>query len=207
MNDDLAALRSVRFWGKETGCHSERLAHRKEKVCLKPLPGGFWGRPCRKPPATTGATPPLLQHARGAHPRTGPPVHRRERRRGPRPRGSGIRATGVGPRGLRRTAMRLPPGWTDRASTPTSFGALGADASAIPTLAATGHSPTGTAATSVATGASMAGTTSGLGTTSAPAASPITMAASAEEPASGTCSPEAGDARALCGETPCERVG
>jgi hypothetical protein len=107
--------------------------------------------------------------------------------------------------GLRRTATRLPPGWTDRAS--TSYEALGADASAIPTLAATGRSPTGTAATSVAAGASMAGTTGGLGTTSAPAASPITMAASAEEPASGTCSPETGDARAPCGETPCERVG
>ena len=99
MNDDLAALRSVRSWGKETGCHDERLAHRKEKVCLKPLPGGFWGRPCRKPPATTGAIPPLLQHTREAHPRTGPPVHRRERRRGPRPRGSGIGATGAGPQG------------------------------------------------------------------------------------------------------------
>jgi hypothetical protein len=46
--------------GKETGRHEERLVHRKEKVCLKPLPGGFWGRPCRKPPATTGATPLLL---------------------------------------------------------------------------------------------------------------------------------------------------
>src|SRR5690242_14773377 len=32
-------------------------------------------------------------------------------------------------------AMRLPPGWTDRASTPTSSEALGVDASAIPTLA------------------------------------------------------------------------
>jgi hypothetical protein len=34
MNDDLAALRSVRSWGKETGRHDERLAHRKKKVCL-----------------------------------------------------------------------------------------------------------------------------------------------------------------------------
>jgi hypothetical protein len=99
MNDDLAALRSVRSWGRETGHHDECLAHRKEKVYLKPLPGGFWGRPCRKPPVTTGATPPLFQHARGAHPRTGPPVHRRERRQGPRPHGSGIGASGVGPRG------------------------------------------------------------------------------------------------------------
>jgi hypothetical protein len=96
MNDDLAALRSVRSWGRETGRHDERLAHGKEKVCLKPLPGGFWGRPCREPPATTGATSPLLRHARGAHPRTSPPVHRRERRQGPRPRGSGIGATGTG---------------------------------------------------------------------------------------------------------------
>jgi hypothetical protein len=109
--------------------------------------------------------------------------------------------------GLRSTAMRLPPGWADRASTPTSSKALGADASAIPTLAATGRSPTGTAAASVAAGASMAGTTGGLGTTPASAASPITMAASAEEPASGTRSPETGDARAPCGETPYERVG
>jgi hypothetical protein len=48
MNDDLAALRSVRSWGKETGRHDECLAHRRKKVCLKPLPGGFWGRLCRK---------------------------------------------------------------------------------------------------------------------------------------------------------------
>jgi hypothetical protein len=109
--------------------------------------------------------------------------------------------------GLRRTAMRLPPGWTGRASTPTSSEALGADASAVSTPAATGRSPTRTTATSVAAGASMAGTTGGLGTTSASAASPITMAASAEEPASGTCSPAIGAARAPCGETPCERVG
>jgi hypothetical protein len=46
----------------------------------------------------TGATPLLLQHTRGAHPRTGPPVHRRERRRDPRPHGSRTGATGAGPR-------------------------------------------------------------------------------------------------------------
>jgi hypothetical protein len=69
--------------------------------------------------------------------------------------------------GLRRAATRLSPGWTDFASTPTSSEALGADASATPTLAATGRSPTETSATSVAAGASMAGTTGGLGTTPA----------------------------------------
>jgi hypothetical protein len=209
MNDDLAALQSVRSWGRETGRHDERLTHRKEKVCLKPLPGGFWGRPCREPPATTGATPPSLQHARGAHPRTGPPVHRREQRQGPRPRGSEIGATGAGPRGsgAQRRGCRLA-GRIARPRPPFPRPWVpSADASAIPTLAATGRSPTGTAATSVAAGDSMANTTSGLGTTSAPAVSPITMAASAEEPASGACSPEAGDARAPCGETPCERVG
>jgi hypothetical protein len=83
--------------------------------------------------------------------------------------------------GLRRTAMRLPPGWTGRASTPTSSEALGADASAVSTPTATGRSPAGTAATSVAAGASMAGTTGGLGTTSASAASPITMAGSEQK--------------------------
>jgi hypothetical protein len=207
MNDDLAALRSVRSWGKETGRHEERLAHRKEKVCLKPLPRGFWGRPYRKPPATTGETPPLLQHTRGAHPRTRPPVHRRGRRQGPRPRGSETGATGARAPGLRRTAMRLPPGWTDRASTPTSSEALGADASAISTPAATDRSTTGTAATSAAAGAGMTGTTGGLGTTSASAASPITMAASVEEPASGICSPATGATQAPCGEAPYERVG
>jgi hypothetical protein len=119
-----------------------------------------------------------------------------------RNRSNGRRASG-----LRRTAMRLPPGWTDRASAPTSSEALGADASAIPTLAATGRSPTGTAATSAVAGASMAGTTGGLGTTSASAASPTTMAASVEEPASGARSSETGDAQAPCGEIPRERVG
>jgi hypothetical protein len=62
-------------------------------------------------------------------------------------------------------------------------------------------------ATAVAAGAGMAGTADGLGTAAAPAASPITMAASAEEPTAGTCSPETCDARAPRGETPCERVG
>jgi hypothetical protein len=109
--------------------------------------------------------------------------------------------------GLCRTTMRLPPGWTDRASTPASSETLGAVTPAIPTLAATGRSPTGTAATSVAAGAGVADTTGGLGATSASAASLITMAASAEEPASGARSPETGDARAPCGGTPYERVG
>jgi hypothetical protein len=80
------------------GHHERRLGHKRKKVCLKPLPGGFWGRPCRKPPATTGATPPLLRHTRGAHPRTGPPVHRRERRRDSKPHGSGTGAAGASPR-------------------------------------------------------------------------------------------------------------
>jgi hypothetical protein len=119
-----------------------------------------------------------------------------------RNRSNGRRASG-----LRRTAIRMPPGWTDRASTPTSSEALGADASAILTLAATGRSPTGTAATSAATGAGVADTTGGLRATSALAASPITMATSAEEPALGARSPETGDTRAPCGGTPCERVG
>jgi hypothetical protein len=39
----------------------------------------------------------LLRHTRGARPRTGPPVHRRERSRDPRPHGSGTGATGAGP--------------------------------------------------------------------------------------------------------------
>jgi hypothetical protein len=109
--------------------------------------------------------------------------------------------------GLRCTAIRLPLGWTDRAPAPTSSEALGADASAILTLAATGRPPTGTAAISAAAGAGVAGTTGRLGATSASAASPITMATSAVEPASGARSPEAGDARTPCGGTPCERVG
>jgi hypothetical protein len=109
------------------------------------------------------------------------------------------------PSELCRTTTRLPPSGIDRASTPPSPEAPSADASAVSTSAATGRSPTGTAATSVVVGAGMAGTSSGLGTTSASAASPITMAASAEEPASGTCSTATGAARAPCGGTPCGR--
>jgi hypothetical protein len=69
-----------------------------KKVCLKPLPRGFLGRPCRRPPATTEATPPLLQHTRGARPKTAPPAHHQERRRDPKPHGFRTGATGVAPR-------------------------------------------------------------------------------------------------------------
>jgi hypothetical protein len=69
-----------------------------KKVCLKSLPGGSWGRPCRRPPRMTGATPPLLRHTRGARPKTAPPAHRRERRRDPKLHGSGTGATGAAPR-------------------------------------------------------------------------------------------------------------
>jgi hypothetical protein len=177
------------------GRHEERLGHRRGKVCLKPLPGGFWGRPCRKPPATTGATPPLLQHTRGAHPRTVPPVHRQERKRGPRPHGSGTGAAGAGPRSsaAQRRGCR-PAGWIAPPRPPSSE-APSADASAVSMSVATGRSPTGAAATSVAAGAGMAGTTGRLGTTPASAAFPITMVASAEEPASRTCSTATGAAR------------
>jgi hypothetical protein len=111
------------------------------------------------------------------------------------------------PSELRRTAMRLPPGGTDRVSTPPSSEAPGADASVVSTSAATGRFPTGTTTTSVAAGAGMADTSGGLGATSASAASPITMAASAEEPASGTRSTAIGAAWAPCCGTPCEKVG
>jgi hypothetical protein len=74
---------------------SQKTPWSQKKVCLKPLPGGVWGRPCRRPPATTGATPPLLRHTQGARPKTAPPAHRQERRRDPRPHGSGTRATGA----------------------------------------------------------------------------------------------------------------
>jgi hypothetical protein len=82
--------------GKKRGI--TKMPWSQKKVCPKPLPGGFWGRPCRKPPATTGATPPLLRHTHGARPKTAPPVHRRERRRDPRPHGSGTGATSADPR-------------------------------------------------------------------------------------------------------------
>jgi hypothetical protein len=165
------------------GRYEGRLGHKKEKVCLKPLPGGFWERPCRKPPATTGATPPLLRHTRGARPRTAPPAHRQERRRDP-----------SRPSEPCCTATRLPPGGTDRVSTPPSSEAPSADASAVSASAATGHSPTVTAATSVAAGAGIAGTSDGVWATSASATSPSTMAALAEEPASGTRSTATGAA-------------
>ena len=97
--------------------------------------------------------------------------------------------------------------WTDCTSTPTSSEVLGADASAIPTLAATGRPSTGTAATSAVAGAGMTGTTGELRAAWASAASSTTIAASAEEPASGARSSEIGDARAPGGEVPRERVG
>jgi hypothetical protein len=46
----------------------------------------------------TGATPPLLRHTRGARPKTAPPAHRQERRRDPKPHGSGTGATGAASR-------------------------------------------------------------------------------------------------------------
>jgi hypothetical protein len=98
------------------------------------------------------------------------------------------------PSELRRTATRLPPGGTDRVSTPPSSEAPSADASAASTSAATGRSPTGTAAASIAIGAGTVGTSGGPGATSVSAASPITMAASAEEPALRTRSTATGAA-------------
>jgi hypothetical protein len=68
------------------------------KVCLKLLPGGTWERPCKGPPRSTGATPPLPRHTREARPKTALPAHRRERRGDPRPHGSGTEATGAAPR-------------------------------------------------------------------------------------------------------------
>jgi hypothetical protein len=111
------------------------------------------------------------------------------------------------PSELRRTATRLPPGGMDHVSTPPSSEAPGADASAVSTSAATGRPPTGTAATSVAAGAGMTGTSGGHGATSASATSPITMAASAEEPASGTRSTVTGAAWPPCCGASCEKVG
>jgi hypothetical protein len=40
----------------------------------------------------------LLRHTRGARPKTAPPAHRQERRRDPKPHGSGTGATGAAPR-------------------------------------------------------------------------------------------------------------
>jgi hypothetical protein len=90
------------------------------KVCLKSLPGGSWERPCKRPPRMTGATPPLPRHTHGARPKTAPPAHRQERRRDPRPHGSGTEAIGAAPRSCaarlqgcrltgRVTVPRLPP--------------------------------------------------------------------------------------------------
>jgi hypothetical protein len=119
-----------------------------------------------------------------------------------RNRSNGRRASG-----LRRTAMRLSPGWTDCATAPTSSGVLGADAPAIPALAAAGRPSTGTAATSAVAGAGMTGTTGELRAAWASVASSTTIAASAEEPASGARSSEIGDARAPDVGVPRERVG
>jgi hypothetical protein len=79
--------------GRKQGVTKDALVTRK--VCLKSLPGESWGRPCKRPPRMTGATPPLLRHIRGARPKTAPPAHRRERRRDPKPHGSGTGATGA----------------------------------------------------------------------------------------------------------------
>jgi hypothetical protein len=69
-----------------------------KKVCQKSLPGESWGRPCKRPPRMTEATPPLPQHIRGARPKTAPPARRQEQRRDPRPHGSGTGATSAAPR-------------------------------------------------------------------------------------------------------------
>jgi hypothetical protein len=82
--------------GRKRGITKDALV--TKKVCLKPLPGGSWGRPCRRPPAMTVATPPLPRHTHGARPKTAPPAHRQERRRDPKPHGSGTGATGAAPR-------------------------------------------------------------------------------------------------------------
>jgi hypothetical protein len=99
-----------------------------KKVCLKSLPGGSWGRPYKRPPRMTGATPPSLRHTRGARPKTAPPAHRQERRRDPKPHGSGTGATGAASRssaaqgqGCRpagRIAFPRPPPPRHRAPTP-----------------------------------------------------------------------------------------
>jgi hypothetical protein len=92
------------------------------------LPGGSWGRPCKRPPRMTGATPPLPRHTHGAHPKTAPPAHRQERRRDPRSHRSGTRATSAAPRsstaqgqGCRsagRVAVPLPPPPRHQVATP-----------------------------------------------------------------------------------------
>jgi hypothetical protein len=82
--------------GRKRGVTKDALV--TKKVCLKSLHGGSWGRPCKRPPRMTGATPPLLGHIRGARPKTAPPAHRQERRRDPKPHGSGTGATGAASR-------------------------------------------------------------------------------------------------------------
>jgi hypothetical protein len=60
---------------------------------LKSLPGGSWERPCKGPPRSTKATPPLPRHTHEARPKIAPLAHRQERRGDPRPHGSGTGAT------------------------------------------------------------------------------------------------------------------
>jgi hypothetical protein len=112
--------------GRKRGVTKDTLI--TKKVCLKSLPGGSWGRPCKRPPRMTGATPLSLRHTRGARPKTAPPAYRQERRRDPKPHGSGTGATGAAPRssvaqgqGCRsagRVAFPRPPPPKHQAPTP-----------------------------------------------------------------------------------------
>jgi hypothetical protein len=177
--------------GRKRGVTKDALI--TKKVCLKSLPGGSWGRLCKRPPRMTGATPPLLRHTRGARPKTAPPAHRQERRRDPMSHGSGTGATSAAP----RSSTAQGPGCRSAgraAFPPPPSEAPSADASAISASAATGRSPTGTAAASAAAGANAGSMSGGPKATSTPAASPSTTATSTEEPASGTHSTATGAA-------------
>jgi hypothetical protein len=60
---------------------------------MKSLPGGPWERPCKGPPRSTEATPPLPRHTHEACPKTAPLAHRQERRGDPKHHWSRTRAT------------------------------------------------------------------------------------------------------------------
>jgi hypothetical protein len=170
--------------GRKRGVTKNALITRK--VCLKSLPGGSWERPCKGPPRSTGATPPLPRHTHEARPKTAPPTHRQERRGDPRPHGSRTEATGAAPRncaargqGCRSTGRVTVP-------RPPSSEAPSSDASAISASAATDGSTARTVTASAAAGASAGSMSGGPEATAAPAASPSATAASTEESASGT---------------------
>jgi hypothetical protein len=112
--------------GRKRGVTKNALITRK--VCLKSLPEGSWERPCKGPPRSTGATPPLPRCTHEARPKTAPPAHHQERRGDPRPHGSGTEATGAAPRncaargqGCRstgRVAVPRPPPPRHQVATP-----------------------------------------------------------------------------------------